>query len=62
VLQSVSEDPLPGIIQTGEVFGLHFSAGKPPTKPNTPEFLAAVRDLDHAYSRGQVGDLGFFNA
>jgi hypothetical protein len=62
VLHSISQDPFPGIIQAGEVLGLHLSAGKPSTKANTPEFPAAVRNFNHANSRGQVGDLGSLHA
>jgi hypothetical protein len=47
VLQGVSEDPFPGIIQTGEVLGLDFPAGKPPTQPNAPEVRTAIRNLAH---------------
>jgi hypothetical protein len=62
VLQGVSEDPFPGIIQAGEVLGLDPSARKPPSKANTPEFRAPVRNFNHSNSRSQVGDLGSLHA
>ena len=60
VLQSVSEDPFPGIIQTGEVLGLDLAARKSPTKPNAPEFLAAVRNLLTPIPEARLAILAFF--